>query len=112
LIYRNAFPLLMQDVNLAMVVGMAVIDGVKCHHLLFSRPGVDFQVWVADSGPPLPRKYVVTDTATAARMSITTVMRDWNVAPDESDSRFTFVPPSEVRRVAFLPLETGSGSNR
>jgi len=56
LIYRNAFPLLMQDVTLAMMVGKAVIGGIRCHHLLFSRPGVDFQVWVADSGHPLPYK--------------------------------------------------------
>ena len=39
LIYRNAFPLLMQDVTLAKMVGKAVIGGVRCHHLLFSRPG-------------------------------------------------------------------------
>ena len=51
LVYRNAFPLLMQDVTLAMVVDKEVIGGVRCNHLLFSRPGVDFQVWVADGGP-------------------------------------------------------------
>lgn len=112
LVYRNAFPLLMQDVTLAKVVGKAVIDGARCDHLLFSRPGVDFQVWVADSGPPWPRKYVVTDTGTAAWMSITTVMRGWNPAPAEADSRFTFVPPPEARRITFLPLETSSGANR
>ena len=66
LVYRNAFPLLMQDVTFAAVVGKSFIGGVKCDHLLFSRPGVDFQVWVADSGQPLPRKYVVTDTSTPA----------------------------------------------
>ena len=49
LVYRNAFPLLMQDVTLAVVIGKAVIGGVRCDHLLFSRPGVDFQVWVADA---------------------------------------------------------------
>ncbi len=62
LVYPNAFPLLMQDVTFAKVVGKAVIGGVKCDHLIFSRPGVDFQVWVADTGKPLPYKYVVTDT--------------------------------------------------
>ena len=112
LVYHNAFPLLMQDVTLAVVVGEAVIDGARCNHLLFSRPGVDFQVWVADSGPPLPRKYVVTDTGTAAWMSITTVMRAWNVAPSEADARFTFVPPPEAKPIAFMPLETSSGSKR
>lgn len=104
MVYRNAFPLLMQDVSLAMVVGEAVIGGVKCHHLLFSRPGVDFQVWVAESGNPLPRKYVVTDTGTPAGLSITTVMSDWNVAPTATDSRFTFVPPPGTKAITFMPL--------
>ena len=104
LVYRNAFPLLMQDVNFAVVIGKGVIGGVKCDHLLFSRPGVDFQVWVADAGQPLPLKYVVTDTGTPARVSITTVMSDWNVAPAVGDDRFTFVPPKGAKPITFMPL--------
>ena len=107
LVYRNAFPLLMQDVTFAVVIG-----GVKCDHLLFSRPGVDFQVWVADAGRPLPLKYVVTDTGTPARVSITTVMSDWNVAPAVGDDRFTFVPPKGAKAITFMPLQTSSGSDR
>ena len=73
LVYRNAFPLLMQDVTLALMIGKEVIGGVECEHVLFSRPGVDFQVWVPTSGVPLPRKYVVTDTGTPELLSITTL---------------------------------------
>jgi hypothetical protein len=112
LVYRNAFPLLMQGVTSAMVVGKAVIGGVKCTHLAFSRPGVDFQVWVADGGKPLPCKYVVTDRGTPARVSITTVMSDWNVAPGVADARFSFVPPQGAKPITFMPLETSSGSSR
>jgi len=83
-----------------------------CDHLLFSRPGVDFQVWVADTGRPLPRKYVVTDTTTPALLSVTTVMSDWNVVPAVGDARFTFVPPKGTKRITFMSLETSSGSNR
>ena len=104
LVYRNAFPLLMQDVNMAVVIGKAVIGGVRCDHLLFSRPGVDFQVWVADSGQPLPYKYVVTDTGTPARISITTVMSNWNTKPSLDDARFTFVPPEDASLIGFMPL--------
>jgi len=103
LVYRNAFGLLIQDVNFAKVVGKAVIGGVKCDHLVFSRPGVDFQVWVADGGQPLPYKYVVTDTGTPALLSVTTVMSNWNVAPAVADSRFTFVPPQGTKRITFMP---------
>ena len=112
LVYRDAFPLLMKDVTFAALVGKAVIGGVKCDHLLFSRPGVDFQVWVTDSGPPLPRKYVVTDTSTPARLSLTTVMSDWNVAPAAADARFTFVPPQGAKRITFLRANPTGGPSR
>jgi hypothetical protein len=104
LVYRNAFPLLMQDVSLAVVVGKSVIGGVRCDHLLFSRPGVDFQVWVADSGAPLPYKYVVTDTGTPARLSISTVMSDWDVKSAAADDRFSFMPPKEALLIDFMPF--------
>ena len=104
LVYRDAFPLLMQDVTSAAVVGKTFIGGVKCDHLLLSRPGVNFQVSVPESGRPLPREYVVTDTSTPARLSITTIMSDWNVAPAVADARFTFVPPKGTKRITFMPL--------
>jgi hypothetical protein len=111
LVYRDAFPLLTKDVTFAALVGKSVIGGVKCDHVLFSRPGVDFQVWVTDSGPPLPRKYVVTDTSTPARLSFTTVMSDWNVAPAAADARFSFTPPPGAKPISFLKLTpTGSSS--
>ena len=56
LIYNNAYPLLMKDVNFATVIGKTVINGIKCDHLLFSRPGVDFQVWVGEGPRPIPYK--------------------------------------------------------
>jgi hypothetical protein len=104
LVYRDAFPLLMHDVTHAVVLGKTFIGGVKCDHLLFSRPGVDFQVWVAEGNRPLPRKYVVTDTSTPALLSISTVMSDWNVAPAVADARFTFVPPKGTQAITFMLL--------
>jgi len=112
LIYPNAYPLLMQDVTLAVLVGKAFIGGVRCDHLLFSRPGVDFQLWVADSDRPLPRKFVVTGTGTPALASVVTVMSDWNIAPAAAEARFTFVPPPGAKAISFMPLETSSGSSR
>ena len=110
LVYHNAFPLLMQGVTSARVIGKAVINGVSCEHLAFSRPDVDFQVWIADSGQPLPCKYVVTDTSTPARVSISTVMSDWNVAPAVADDRFTFVPPDGATGITFMPLDASSAT--
>jgi hypothetical protein len=104
LIYQNAFPLLMQDVNMATVIGKTVINGVNCDHLIFSRPGVDFQVWVAEGAKPLPYKYVVTDTTTLSRLSISTFMSNWSVEPAVEETQFTFVPPKGVQAINFMPF--------
>jgi hypothetical protein len=112
LLYRNAFPLLMQDVTLAALVGKAVVGGVRCDHLLFSRPEVDFQVWVSEGKHPWPRKYVVTETGTPSLLSITTFLSNWNSAPAVDDAQFSFVPPKGVQAVSFTQLEKTGGSNR
>jgi hypothetical protein len=99
LVYRGAYPLMMQDVSLAAVVGKTVIDGVTCEHLLFSRPGVDFQVWIAEGAKPWPCKYVVTETDTPTKLSITTFLNNWNFSPVVQDTKFSFVPPKDARAI-------------
>jgi hypothetical protein len=110
LIYRNAYPLLMQGVTSATVIGKTVINGVTCDHLAFRRPDVDFQVWVAVGDQPLPCKYVVTDTGTDGMLSISTVTSDWNVAPAAADASFNFVPPEGSMGIMFMPLDASSGT--
>jgi hypothetical protein len=112
IVFQDAFPDMMQNVTLAMVVGKAVINGVMCDHLLFSRPDVDFQMWVADSGPPLPLKYLVTDTATPELLSVSAVMSDWNLDPNTPEATFTFAPPEGTVAIPFLEAETIGGSDR
>ena len=105
LLYRGAFPLLTQDLKLAAVVGKTVIGGVKCDHLLFSRPGVDYQIWIAEGSKPWPCKYTVTETGTPALLSITTELRDWNTSPKVGDADFRFVPPQGTQKIRFMSLE-------
>ena len=112
LLYRNAFPLLSQDLTLAVVVDQAIVGGVKCDHLLFSRPGVDFQIWVAEGKQPWPCKYVVTDTDSPSRLSITTVFSHWNAAPAVDDAQFKFVPPKGATEIPFMTPAAKAGSGR
>lgn len=106
LIYEDAFLLLMYEVNLAAVIGTEIIDNVKCTHLLFSRPGVDFQIWIAEKGSPLPYKFVVTDTTTDELLAFTTYFKDWNMDPEISKGIFKFKAPKEAFKIEFLTAET------
>ena len=112
LLYRGAYPLMMQDVTLAKVVGKSVIGGVKCDHLLFSRPEVDFQIWIAEGKRPWPCKYVVTEMDTPEKLSITTFLSHWNTNPDVHDARFEFVAPKGAHAVPAMPHEAPGGSER
>jgi hypothetical protein len=102
----------MKDVTAAKLIGKTTIGGVKCDHLLFRRPGVDFQVCVADGKQPLPVKLVVTDTGTPELLSVTTMIRDFKVAPGVADAKFTFVPPKGVRSIAFMHRPASGSSSR
>jgi hypothetical protein len=111
LIWKDAFPYLMEGVNFAKVVGTEVIGGVTCTHLLFGRPDLGFQIWVPESGPPLPPKYVVTDYATPEMLSIVTYITDWNLEPSVADDTFTFVPPEGAQEIPFVQFDAETDSS-
>jgi len=111
LVYRGAFPLMMQDVSLAAVIGQTVIGGIKCDHLLFSRPGVDFQIWIAEGKQPLPCKYVVTETDAPTKLSITTFLSGWNTKAAVQDAQFKFVPPKGAKAIP-LPQQAAAKPGR
>jgi hypothetical protein len=102
LVYDNAYSILAGPLTSAVVVGKAVIAGVTCDHLAFRHPDMDFQLWVADEGPPLPYKYIVTDITTPTQISTVTVMREWIVNPDLDDALFVFDKPEGAVRIDFV----------
>jgi hypothetical protein len=104
-VYLNAFDIMMSGVRSATVVGRAVIAGTTCRHLAFSRPDVDFQVWVADGDRPLPWKYVVTDKSTPELISTVIVMTEWDVSSVPPDSEFKFVPPAGAKAITFEQMD-------
>ena len=112
LVYRNVFAILIENVQSAVVIGKALIGGKTCDHLAFSRPDVDFQIWVADGKQPLPCKYVVTDTSTPELISTVTVMSNWNVDPTVADTEFKFITPKGAKPIQFMPLDKTSGFGR
>ena len=106
LMYSDTFPLLTKGVTSATLIGKEMIAGIRCDHLLFTLPGVDFQVWIADRGDRLPFKYIVTDTGTPQLLSVVAVFDSWDLLPKVSDADFEFVAPSGGRA---LPLRTVDG---
>ncbi len=104
LVYGNSFEILMQDVTEGFVVGKAVVEGVRCDHLAFRSPLVDWQIWIQEGKQPLPRKMVITTRDIVNAPQFEVVITRWNVAPALNESQFSFTPPKGARKVGFVPL--------
>ncbi len=107
-IYKNAYEILMEGVTDGLVVGKGVVEGVRCDHLAFRTPHIDWQIWIQEGDKPLPRKIVITTKDVASAPQFAVVMTKWNLAPKFSDRLFTFKPPKGVKKVEFQPLEGGA----
>lgn len=112
LMYSNSYELLMDEVNYAEVLGTEMIGDVVCQHLLFSRPGVDFQIWISDSDKPLPYKYIVTDTTTPELLSYTSYFSNWNASPKITKDLFTFDKQATSKKIEFLRVSANDKINQ
>jgi hypothetical protein len=88
----------------AQVIGKEMIGDIMCDHLVFVRPDVSYQIWISDNEPYLPQKYVVTDTSTSHLLSFSTLMTQWDLSPEVSDSMFEYEPTEDTPRIFFMKM--------
>jgi hypothetical protein len=103
LIYKNAYEILLDGVTEGIVVGEAVIEGVRCDHLAFRAPELDWQIWIQQGAQPLPRKIVITtlDLPNAPQFGIT--VTKWDLQPVFDAATFTFTPQAGMTQIDFVP---------
>ena len=103
LIYKNAYEILMDGVTDGFVVGKGIVEGVRCDHLAFRAPHVDWQIWIQDGEKPLPRKFVITTKDVSGGPQFSVVVTKWNTAPKFPEGLFTFKQPKNAKKVEFVP---------
>lgn len=72
-------------------IGPSVVDGKVCDHLAFRQDGIDWQLWIARSGNPLPCKLVITTTDDPSKPEYSAAY-SWNLKPILKAANFTFTP--------------------
>lgn len=87
-------------VQSAIVVGTTEINGVSVNQYAFHQEEVDWQIWIAREGDPLPMKLVITSRQEEGQPQYTSVM-EWDTSPDLSKQQFTFKPGANDHRIAF-----------
>ena len=109
MVFSNAFELLTAGITSGFVVGEAEIGGVRCYHLAFTTPVVDWQVWIAEGDKPLPYKYVLTTRDDPAQPQFVTMISNWNTDPKIADGTFEFDPPATAMEIDFIRVDAGDG---
>jgi len=85
--------------------GQEVILGVPCHHLAFSTPVVDWQIWIQDGERPLPRKLVITYKQEETAPQFTAIFSDWKLNSDLPENTFRFEPQPAAAKIEILPVD-------
>jgi hypothetical protein len=95
----------LDKIESAMNAGQDFIDDDLCDHYAFRQGKVDWQIWIATGGKPLPRKVVIINRADEARPQSVSLI-DWNLKPTFKDSVFKFTPPKGATRIEIVPRKT------
>lgn len=91
----------LDSIKATLYIGPSVVDGKVCDHLAFRQDGIDWQLWIARSGNPLPCKLVITTTDDSSRPEYS-VVYSWNLKPVFKAANFTFTP---AKGDAAIPLK-------
>lgn len=102
LLYADALDILMDGVTSGFVVGTAHINGVACDQLAFSKPELDFQLWIEQGDTPLVRRMVITSRDVLSAPQYVVTISDWDLNPEISPERFILTPPEGAMLIDFV----------
>ncbi|MER2604072.1 MAG: DUF2092 domain-containing protein [Candidatus Competibacter phosphatis] len=102
LLFADPQSRLVQNLKTETYVGRVLVHGVVCHHLAFQTPEVDWEIWIEDGPKPLPRRLLLTDKSVEGSPAMSAALTDWDVVPTFAADLFTFNPPPNAQKIAFL----------
>lgn len=85
-------------------IGRGRVDGVECHHLLFTQEHIDWQIWIQAAGEPVPRKWVIDHKSIVERPQFTAHLNDWKLGAAAGDELFNVALPADARKVEMEKL--------
>lgn len=91
------------DIQEALYVGPALIDGTPTDHYAFREAEVDWQIWIARGDSPVPRKIVITDRTDASSPQYTATL-SWNFRPAFDAQTFAFQAPAGALPIRLTAL--------
>jgi len=98
----NAYELMVERASKVMLVGMANIGGVECHHIAGILSDLDWQLWIRAEGEPQFCKYILTDRSIPLAPQFSITFTGWEANVKLPDSQFVFEAPADAERIEFV----------
>lgn len=109
LLLSNPYRVMTRGLTSAVVVGPSMVHGKVCEHLAFRAPGLNWEIWIASSGSPLPRRLAVTFTDRPNLPRTLVEFSNWNLHPWLSARDFVFHKPAQAVQIPFLSVLKSAG---
>ncbi|MBK4721493.1 DUF2092 domain-containing protein [Azospirillum sp. YIM DDC1] len=89
------------------------LTAVPTDHLAGRTEDIDFQIWIATEGPPLPQRVTITYKADEGEPQYRADFSDWNLNPDVQPAQLAFHPPDGAERIPVMVRvrRTAAGSS-
>lgn len=92
-----------EELEIALPVGSARINGVRCGHYAFRTEETDWEVWIELGDRALPLKFAVTDRTQDALPRFEALLT-WSTFERFDDRIFSFDPPDSASEIPLKPL--------
>jgi len=99
LLYNDPYTVLTEDVTYSRYLGLHLAAGVLCHHLVFSQPTIEWQIWIDAGDQPLVRQLAISYVREPGEPQYVATLSKWRMLPSLPDDLFRFEPPEGAQRV-------------
>jgi hypothetical protein len=106
LLYADPYAVLMAGVTYGRYLGMHLAAGVPCHHLAFSQPTIEWQIWIDAGDKPLPRKLVISYVDEPGEPQYSATIRRWTLDAKVPEGLFTFEAPEGAQKIDAQAMKT------
>jgi hypothetical protein len=83
-------------------VGRETVGEQQLDHLAFKDTGVTWDIWIPAVGDPLPQRTVTQFIDNKQLRKIETTFKDWNLAPQIAEDRFSPTVPADYEGIAMV----------
>jgi hypothetical protein len=104
LLYGDPYAVLTEDVTYSKYLGLHLAAGVLCHHLVFSQPTIEWQIWIDAGEKPIVRQLAISYVREPGEPQYVAVMSKWRLLPTVPANLFQFEPPEGATKVDAASL--------